>query len=59
MVESTALGATPVEPGDMLTPGAGNDTDGYWKKTDTAGDAWLIVTKVDTNRGEIEALLNF
>lgn len=59
MVASAALGATPVEPGDMLTPGAGNSTDGYWKKTATAGDAWLIVTKVDTNRGEIEALLNF
>lgn len=59
MVLAANLGLTPVEVGDMLTPGAGDDTDGYWKKTTTPGDAWLIVTKVDTTRGELEALLNF
>lgn len=54
------LGATPtLEVGDYLTPGAGDDTDGYWKETSTEGDAWLIVTKVDADRGEVEARLLF
>lgn len=53
-------GATPtVAVGDYLTPGAGNDTNGYWAETSTAANAWLIVTKVDTDRGEVEARLNF
>lgn len=52
------LGATPtVAIGDMLTPGVGNDTDGYWKKTADATKAWLVVTDVDSNR--VEARLNF
>jgi hypothetical protein len=59
MVLPSDLGLTPVEVGDKLCPGAGDDTDGYWKKTSTEADYWLVVTKVDTNRGELEALLNF
>lgn len=54
------LGATPtLAVGDMLTPGTGNDTAGYWAETGTAANAWLVITKVDTERGEVEAKLNF
>jgi len=50
------LGATPaVVVGDYLTPGTGNDTDGYWAKTTDASEAWLVVTAVDYDRGEVEA----
>lgn len=54
------IGATPtLAVGDYLTPGTGNDTDGYWKATSTPGDEWLVVTKVDLDRGEVEARLLF
>lgn len=54
------LGATPtVAVGDYLTPGTGNDTDGYWAETGTAANAWLIVTSIDTTRGEVEARFVF
>lgn len=54
------MGATPtLSEGDMLTPGDGNDTDGYWAETATAAEAWLIVTDVDTARGEVTARLAF
>ena len=37
--------------GDMVTPGAGNDTDGYWKKTADATLSWGRVAEVDvTNK---------
>lgn len=54
------LGATlTLAVGDMLTPGTGDDTDGYWAETANADNAWLIVTKVDNDRGEVECKLNF
>lgn len=54
------LGATPtLSVGDFLTPGAGDDTDGYWKETSDEADAWLVITKVDADRGEVEARLTF
>lgn len=54
------LGATPtVAVGDMLTPGTGNDTDGYWAETATAANGWLVVTAVNASTGEVEARLNF
>lgn len=54
------LGATlSVEPGDYLTPGVGDDTDGYWAVTADAAKAWLVVTKVDNDRGEVEARFVF
>jgi hypothetical protein len=54
------LGATPtLVAGDKLTPGTGNDTDGYWAETPTAANAWLVITKVDNARGEVEARVNF
>lgn len=52
-------GASPtVAVGDYLTPGTGDDTDGYWKETSDAAEAWLVVTSVDSN-GWVEAVLNF
>lgn len=45
--------------GDMLTPGTGNDTAGYWAKTVTAADAWLLIEAVDAARGEVEARFVF
>jgi hypothetical protein len=54
------LGATlTLAVGDYLTPGVGNGTDGYWAETGTAANAWLVITKVDNDRGEVEARLNF
>lgn len=54
------LGATlTVAVGDYLTPGTGNDTDGYWAETATEANAWLVVTKVDNTRGEVEAKFTF
>lgn len=54
------LGATPtLQVGDYLTPGTGNGTAGYWAETANADNAWLVVTKVDNERGEVEARLNF
>ena len=50
---------TTVEVGDFLTPGDGNDTDGYWEVTATAANAWLVVTAVDGPTGLVEARLNF
>lgn len=45
--------------GDMLTAGVGDDTDGYWAETATAANAWAVITKVDNDRGEVEARLTF
>ncbi len=54
------LGATPtVTVGDMLTPGTGDDSAGYWAETSTASEAWLIVEQVDSARGEVECRVNF
>lgn len=54
------LGATPtVAVGDYLTPGTGDDDDGYWAETATLAEAWMVVTSVDTARGEVEARLLF
>jgi len=54
------IGATPtVSVGNLLTPGTGNDAAGYWAKTTTAANGWLIVTKVDNTRTELEAQLAF
>lgn len=53
------LGATSIAVGDLLTPGAGNDDDGYYTETSTAAEGWLVVTKVDNDRSEVEARLAF
>lgn len=54
-------GATSDDPavGNKLTPGTGNDTDGYWAVNATASNAWLIVTAVDNSALEVEARMAF
>lgn len=53
------LGATPtLIVGDYLSPGVGNDDSGYWAES-SSGNAWLVVTKVDNDRGEVEARMLF
>lgn len=53
-------GATPtVAVGELLTPGVGTDEDGYWAETGTASNGWLRVTNVDTDRGDVEAVMLF
>jgi hypothetical protein len=53
-------GATPtVTVGEYLTPGTGDDTSGYWAVTATEANAWLVVTKVDNDRNELEARVLF
>lgn len=60
MVSEGAGAATPnLNVGDYLTPGAGNDTDGYWAVTASATNAWMVVVGVDDARGEVEARLLF
>lgn len=57
MVAGVSIATPTVAVGDMLTPGDGDDTNGYWKETSTASEAWLIVTSVSANA--VEARLNF
>lgn len=53
-------GATPtVEEGELLTPGVGTDADGYWAVTATAANAWLVVTAVNNDTGELDAQFLF
>lgn len=59
MVAGVGIATPTVVVGDGLTPGTGNDTDGYWAENGTAANQWLIVTKVDNDRKEVEARLNF
>ena len=54
------VGATPtVAVGDYLTPGTGDDDNGYWAETADADEAWLVIESVDSDRGEVEARLLF
>lgn len=54
------MGATPtVVVGQFLLPGVGTDGSGYWKPTATEADGWLVVTKIDTTRAEVEARILF
>lgn len=54
------MGATPtLAVGDFLTPGTGDDDNGYWAETATAAEGWLVVEKVDATRGEVECRVNF
>ena len=59
MVAPAVLGATPATVGTFLTPGTGDDTNGYWTTTANAAQAWLVVTAIDTVRGEVEAHMAF
>jgi hypothetical protein len=54
------LGATlTLQVGDYLTPGTGDDTNGYWAETAVFANAWAVITKVDNTRGEVEARMLF
>ena len=60
MVAEGSGTATPVvSVGDYLTPGTGTDVAGYWTKAASSSTAWLVVTKVDTTRSEVEARMLF
>lgn len=59
MVAGIGIATPTLVVGDMLTPGVGNDTDGYWKETSDATEAWAVITKVDNDRAEVEARLTF
>lgn len=59
MVAGVSIATPTVAVGDMLTPGDGDDTNGYWKETSTASEAWLIVTSVNAATDTVEARLNF
>lgn len=53
------IGATPtVAVGDYLTPGTGDDSNGYWAEG-SAANAWMVVTLVDAARGSVEAEMVF
>jgi hypothetical protein len=55
-----ASGATPtVEVGEYLVPGAGDDTDGYWKVGGDIDTAWAVVTNVDSEIGHVTAQMLF
>lgn len=55
------LGGSPsVTTGAYLEPHADpSDTNGYWQVTSTRADAWLVVTRVDSDRNEVEAQMLF
>lgn len=55
MVAGVSLATPTVAVGNLLTPGVGNDTDGYWAETADATLAWLRVTAVNGTTGECEA----
>lgn len=59
MVAGVAIATPTVGVGDMLTPGNGNDTLGYWVETADPDLAWLNVTAVDNDLGLVEAYLRF
>lgn len=47
------------EPGSFLTPGIGEDTDGYWATNATASNGWLVVTAANESALEVEARMTF
>lgn len=47
------------EPGALLTPGIGDDTNGYWATTATAANGWLVVTAASEANLEVEAKMLF
>lgn len=59
MVAGIGIATPTLVVGDMLTPGVGDDTNGYWAETATASEAWLIITAVDNDRAEVEARMTF
>ena len=59
IIAGAGIPSPTVTVGEYLTPGVGNDTDGYWAVTANKAQAWLVVTAVDNPRGLVEARVNF
>lgn len=59
MVAGLTGATSSVAVGDYLSPGAGDDDNGYWNETTSSANAWLVVTKVDADRDELEAQMLF
>jgi hypothetical protein len=63
MVAGFAGATNSIFVGSYLTPGTGNDASGYWEVTGSVGNpgsnAWLVVTAIDTTRGECTARFLF
>ena len=59
MVAGVSIATPTVAVGNFLTPGTGNDTDGYWAETSDAAEAWLVVTAIDAATDTVECVLNF
>ncbi len=55
MVAGVSIATPTVAKGSYLTPGVGTDAAGYWQVTSDVTKAWLLVTDIDTSRGEVEA----
>lgn len=54
------MGATPtVVVGQFLQPSVGTDSGGYWEPTATEANGWIVVTRMDTTRAEVEGRLLF
>lgn len=54
------FGATPTDVvGNYLSPGTGDDVSGYWAVTGSLANAWMVITAVDTVRGQVEARMLF
>lgn len=54
------FGATPTDVvGTYLTPGTGDDVNGYWTSTGSLANAWMVITAIDSVRGQIEARMLF
>lgn len=59
MVAGLTGATSSVAVGDYLSPGAGDDDNGYWNETTDVANAWMVVTKVDADRDELEAQMTF
>lgn len=57
MVAGVSIATPTVKIGDLLSPGVGDDTSGYWAETSTASNAWLRVTDVQGDL--VEAQMQF
>lgn len=59
MVPGVTAVTPAVDVDDLLTPGVGNDDDGYWAVTTVEANAWLRVTLVNGPAGIVEAQMLF
>jgi len=54
------FGATPTDiVGNYLSPGTGDDVNGYWAVSGSLANAWMVITAVDPVRGQVEARMLF